>query len=89
MKRTDHISIATIRYYPWELDELQSLIADGLRSLKCTSKHNEIPFHGTDCKNCEYTHLCKTLFRVYNQINDLKAERSPLYTSHHRENFLK
>lgn len=89
MKCTDHINIYTKMFYPWELDELQSLIADGLRSLKCKTMHNEMPFRCPDCKECEYTHICKTFVRIYLQINDIKAERNPLYASHHRENFLK
>lgn len=89
MKYTEHIAISTVRYYPWEIEELQNLIADGLRSLKCNSIIDEIPTPCVECKDCEYKHICKALKRVYNQINDIKESRKPLFLSKRRENFSK
>ena len=89
MKNVNYIAIYTKTYYPWEVTELQSLIADGLRSLKCKSIHDEIPVFSTECKDCEYKHLCKTLHKVYRQINDIKVERGGRPTTIYGENFLK
>lgn len=89
MKHIDHINILTKRYHPWEVIELQNLIADGLRSLKCNSIVDEIPTTCSECKDCEYKHLCKTLGRVYDQINGIKAERKSHSLVRHRQNFLK
>ena len=89
MKYTEHIAISTVRYYPWEIEELQNLIADGLRSLKCNSIVDEIPTPCPECKDCEYKHLCKTLGRVYKQIDGIKAERKFHSIVRYRQNFLK
>lgn len=89
MKHIDHINILTKRYHPWEVTELQNLIADGLRSLKCNSIVDEIPTPSPECKDCEYKHICKTLGRVYNQINDIKDSRRRNHYPRHRVNFLK
>ena len=89
MKHIYHITILTKRYHPWEVTELQNLIADGLRSLKCNSIVDEIPTPCPECKDCEYKHLCKTLGRVYEQIEGIKAERKSHSIARHRQNFLK
>ena len=89
MKHIDHINILTKRYHPWEVVELQNLIADGLRSLKCNSIVDEIPTPCTECKDCEYKHLCKTLGRVYDQINGIKESRKSHSLHGYRKNFLK
>lgn len=87
MNHIDHINILTKRYHPWEVVELQNLIADGLRSLKCNSIIDEIPKPCNECKDCEYKHLCKTLGRVYDQINNIKESRKSRSLIWHRENF--
>ena len=89
MKDIFHINIHIKRYHPWEVTELQNLIADGLRSLKCNSIVGEIPTPSPECKDCEYKHLCKTLGRVYNQINDITDSHRHNHYPRHRENFLK
>lgn len=89
MKHIDHINILTKRYYPWEVLELQNLIADGLRSLKCKSVFNEVPTVTDECRTCEYRHLCKTLRRVYEQIDNAKAERHSELHFRQSKNFLK
>lgn len=75
MKNVNYIVIHTKSYYPWEVTELQSLIADGLRSLKCNSIRDETLIVSTECKDCEYKHLCKTLHKIYIQLNDITIER--------------
>ena len=89
MKNVNNIIIYTKQYYPWEVTELQSLIADGLRSLKCNSIVNEIPTPCTECKDCEYKHFCKTLRKIYRQINDIKVERGFKVTTFYGNTFLK
>ena len=89
MKSVNNIIIYTKQYYPWEVTELQSLIADGLRSLKCKSIHDEIPVVSAECKDCEYKHFCKTLRKIYRQINDIKVERGDRATTIYGKNFLK
>lgn len=89
MKNVNNIVIYTKQYHPWEVTELQNLMADGLRSLKCKSTRDEIPAVSTDCKDCEYKHLCKTLRKIYRQINDIKLERGFKVTTFYGKTSLK
>lgn len=89
MKNVNSIVIYTKQYYPWEVTELQNLIVDDLRSLKCNYTHDGIHVVNPDCKDCEHKHLCKTLRKVCRQIYDIKLEKGFKVTTFYGKNFLK